>query len=140
MNTPLLISLLKLHEGLRLIPYNDIVGKLTIGYGHNLDDKPISKRAAEVMLEDDIQDAIEECERLPYWDALSDVRKCVIADMVFNMGMSRFNGFIRMNRALKIGNYTKAAYEMLDSKWAGQVGERAERLSIMMESDTIPVI
>ena len=141
MDTELLTDILKLHEGLRTTPYRDTVGKLTIGYGHNLDDKPLTKRQCERLLADDIADVIGQCAaKLDYWMELSEVRQAVVADMVFNMGMRRFNGFVRMHKALVQKKYSKAAHEMLDSKWSGQVGERAERLSIMMESDHVPEI
>ena len=49
-----MIGMLKRHEGLRLKPYQDTIGKLTIGYGRNLDDRGISKEEAEYLLRNDI--------------------------------------------------------------------------------------
>jgi len=129
----LLKDLLKKHEGLRLNMYKDTVGKCTIGYGHNLDDKDISLRAADVILEDDISDALAECRAVFSWFvALSDNRQAVVASMVFNMGLARFKGFKRAIAHIEAGYYDDAAREMLDSKWASQVGRRAEELAQIM--------
>jgi lysozyme len=53
--------------------------------------------------------------------------------MVFNMGMGRFQHFTRTIAFLEAGDYLKASVEMLDSKWAAQVSNRAIRLSHMMK-------
>ena len=133
----LLVTMLKKHEGFRGRPYQDSVGKTTIGYGHNLDDKPITMMQAERLLNDDIDDALSYCVTLEYWDDLSPIRRAVIADMMFNLGPKRFRGFVRMHNALVQGKYAKAAHEMMDSKWATQVGRRARVLSEMMREDAI---
>lgn len=120
------------HEGFRQFPYEDSVGKLTIGVGRNLDDKGLSESEVEILLSNDIADVLAECKTLSYWDHLDSVRKKVVADMVFNLGLPRFRGFIRTNRAISMGDWNTAAREMLDSRWARQVGPRAERLAKMM--------
>lgn len=53
-------ELLRINEGVRTAPYRCSAGKLTIGVGHNLDDKPISQRAVEVILEYDVNDVIND--------------------------------------------------------------------------------
>jgi lysozyme len=58
----------------------------------------------------------------------------VVIDMAFNVGVPRLTGFKKMWAALHCGDYAEAAKEMMDSKWARQVGRRAERLSSMMET------
>lgn len=125
-------ELLHLHEGFRRLPYEDSVGKLTIGVGHNLE-RPLSTRAIETILEDDINEAKGELDMLfPNWIQLSGARKNVLIDMMFNLGRPRFTKFSKFWEALKRNDYNAAAKEMLSSKWAGQVGERATRLSKMM--------
>lgn len=44
------------HEGLKLKPYRDTVGKLTIGAGRNLNDLGISEREAMFLLDNDIME------------------------------------------------------------------------------------
>lgn len=126
--------LVKRHEGLRLKPYQCTGGKTSIGWGRNLDDNGIRPDEAALMLRNDIEQATQEAKGLAYFNALDDVRQAVIIDMLFNLGLPRFLGFERMNIALERHNYTVAAIEMLDSRWAGQVGQRALRLSQMMKT------
>ncbi len=128
-----LIKLLITHEGLRLKPYRDTVGKLTIGVGRNLDDVGITEEEALYLLKNDIRRTINFLSAvLPFWYRLSETRKIALIDMCFNLGGRRFMGFRKMRRALEEGDYERAAEEMLDSKWAGQVGRRAEELAEMM--------
>lgn len=130
-----LIQRIKRHEGLRLSPYRDSQGNLTIGYGHNLDAKPISIRAAQVILEDDLRDAWVELQFVPheYWQHLNTRRKEVLVEMIFNMGVKGLMSFKRMLSALARADYEEAAREMLDSRWAQQVGSRAEELAQIMK-------
>lgn len=126
-------ELLIAHEGLRLKPYQDTVGKLTIGVGRNLDDKGISMHEAMLMLDHDIE-AVEDDldQRLPWWRGLTEVRQLVLADMCFNLGVHRLQGFRNTLAAIQAGDYEAAAAGMLASKWATQVGKRAHRLAKMM--------
>ena len=120
------------HEGLRLKPYKDSVGVLTIGYGHNLE-KGISKHIADKILDEDILEAEASLtEILPEWKKYGVGRQYALIDMMFNLGQTRFSGFKRLLAHIKSMNWDMAAAEMLDSKWAKQVGSRAEELAEMM--------
>lgn len=121
-------------EGERLDLYKDSVGIYTIGVGHNIEEKGVSKAVSRLMLKEDIQDVVDDCRRLPYWDSLDSVRQLVVADMVFNLGLSRFLKFVRLNKALAIQDYNLAAVEGKDSKWYKQVGRRAVKLMAAMVS------
>lgn len=121
-------------EGERLDLYKDSVGILTIGVGHNIQDRGISKAVSRVMLKEDIQDVVKDCRTLRYWNDLDSVRQLVVADMVFNLGLSRFLKFFRMNAALAIGDYNLAAAEGMDSKWYRQVGRRSKKLMTALVS------
>lgn len=121
------------YEGLRLKPYKCPAGKLTIGYGHNLEDNGITAEQAEQMLKQDMEYADLECyASIPEYGYLNDARKFVLLDMCFNMGINRLLTFKKMLAAIKNGYFDRAAYEMLDSKWAIQVGRRAAELSEIM--------
>ncbi|MDJ0789285.1 MAG: lysozyme [Myxococcota bacterium] len=121
-------------EGRRLFPYEDSVGKLTVGVGRNLDDRGLRESEVTFLLQNDIAEVLDECQRLPYWDELNEPRRMVVADMVFNLGFSRFLGFIKTNEALAKLDYHEAAKEMRDSRWFRQVGRRARKLVRMMQS------
>ena len=89
-------------EGIRLRPYTDAVGKLSIGCGRNLTDVGITTAEVEVLLEHDIDVAIAELDRTqPWWTRLDGVRQRVLVNMAFNMGMPRLLGFRRMWQALE---------------------------------------
>ena len=128
-----LIEMIKLNEGSvmedgRHMPYEDSVGKMTIAFGRNLTDQGVSDSEAESMLWNDVQEAIKELEdNLPFFNDLSEPRRNALIDMRFNMGLTRFMGFKKMLDAFERKEYGTAAHEALDSKWAGQVGSRAQR-------------
>lgn len=121
------------HEGMRRKPYRCTAGKLTIGVGRNLDDRGISPDEAMYMLANDIKDSRRELSAaFPWFDKLDEVRQAVLIDMCVNLGLSRLQGFRNTLALIGVGKYEAAAQEMLDSKWAEQVGRRAQRLSRMM--------
>lgn len=135
MNFDALKQQLKEDEGLRLRPYGDLKGKITIGYGHNLTDIGISIEMAEQLLEDDIDLTVQTLRlRWAPFDRLDDVRQGVLANMAFNLGVGGLMLFTKMLAACASGEYLTAAAEMLDSTWAAQVGPRAHRLAKMMET------
>jgi|SRR5690554_878162 len=119
-------------EGLRLKPYYDSVGKLTIGIGRNLDDNGISEAEALVMLRNDIANSQRELERFGWFRQLDSRRKDAILNMHFNLGLPRLLSFKKMIAALEQGKWDKAADEALNSRWAEQVGERAVRISLII--------
>lgn len=120
----------KKHEGLRLKPYRCTAGKLTIGYGRNLDDVGISKEEADELFLADWKQAEKELLKAVSWaDSMSKRRYYVLVEMVFNMGISRFLQFKKMIECCRTGDYDKAAEQALDSAWHKQVGKRAETLA-----------
>jgi lysozyme len=135
MNIERIKATLTKHEGLRLHMYKDSVGIYTIGVGHNLEDKGISERAAQVMLEDDIEDAITDLERnLSYFKDLPTLVKEALVNLCFNLGISRLLQFKKTLAYLKSGKYERAANEVLDSRYASQVGYRALEVAEMIRS------
>lgn len=133
MNRAALKEQLIVHEGLRLKPYQDTVGKATIGVGRNLDDRGISMHEAMLMLDHDIDDVEADLDRvMPWWRSLSEARQLVLADMCFNLGVARLTAFKNTLAAMKAGDYEAAADGMLASRWASQVGKRAQKLAKAM--------
>jgi len=126
---------LKRHEGYRQHPYEDSVGKLTVGYGRNLDDVGVSEVEADIMLKNDMDSAKATLTLyLPWAKRLSQARFDVLHNMAFNMGIGKLVGFVKMLSALRAGDFDKAADEMLDSLWAQQVGTRATELAAQMRN------
>lgn len=131
-----LIDDLTRDEGLRLKPYRDTVGKLTIGIGRNLDDVGITIDEAVVLLHGDIDRAVVDLDRaLPWWRALDEPSARALANMAFNLGLPRLLGFRRMLAALERGDHASAAAEALNSQWADQVGSRAHRIAALIRGD-----
>ena len=126
-----LIASVKTHEGLELKPYLDssAVGVLTIGYGRNLEDRGITKEEAEMLLLNDLAISTKEGESFGFFKDLTDSRQDVIIEMIFNLGLTRFKKFKKTIKAIENKDFASAADEMLNSKWAGQVGQRAITLS-----------
>lgn len=122
------------HEGLRLKPYQDSVGKLTIGIGRNLDDVGLTKQEALQLLANDIHQARTELFRCyPWAQTLNQTRQDALVNMVFNLGMPRFSLFRKMLAALQDADFDLAAKEMLDSRWAEQVQGRAHELADLIQ-------
>lgn len=128
-------NLLREHEGLRLRPYKDSLGYVTIGYGRCLDTKPLTIEEAEYLFQNDFNDALLEVKaNIPFFENLNYPRQVVLIDMCFNLGIKGLLGFKNTLRYIGEGNYEQAAKNMLKSKWATQVKNRAVTLSKMMET------
>jgi len=149
-------KMLMKHEGFRGMPYKCTAGKVTIGYGRNLDDVGLSEAEmvflgvdsievakaigvseyeAGVLLDNDIGNAIKGCRVLDVdFETLDNVRKDVLIDMMFNLGFGRLSKFKRTLQYIKERRFDDASVEMLCSKWAKQVHRRANELSKMMET------
>lgn len=135
----ILVRQLRLHEGERLRPYRCTAGKLTIGVGRNLDDRGITREESAMLLANDIAAVDAELvRRLPWVARLDDVRRRVLIDMGFNLGVPGLLEFRRTLGAVERGQYEQAAGMMLESRWASQVGSRAERLARMMATGKDP--
>jgi lysozyme len=127
------------HEGLRLKPYRCPAGKLTIGVGRNIEDRGITRGEALVMLKNDIAGASADVDSLldefgiRKWE-LNQAQLDALTNMAFNLGQKRLSGFKKMFAAIKDGNFDLAAAEILNSKYARDVGQRAVELANQMSS------
>lgn len=117
-------------EGLRLEPYRCPAGKLTIGFGHNLDDRPITMETAKYMLFEDVFVDTELVEDLV--GDLSDLPQVVVVILIamsFQLGFAGLLGFKKMLAKVKLRDWKGMRAEMLDSKWARvDSPERAARM------------
>lgn len=126
---------IKTHEGYRRKPYLCPAGKLTIGYGRNIEENGITEAEASFLLDNDIKISEAECRRAFRWfDNLDEIRRGVIVEMHLNMGLKRLKTFKKMLSACEKQDYELVAREMLNSLWARkQVGKRAETLANIMK-------
>jgi len=127
--------LIEQQEGRRKFPYTDTEGKLTIGIGRNLTDRGLSDCEINFLFANDLKIAEQDAIWVvgPLFYTLSAARKAVLIDMSLNLGRDRLSGFKNTLQAIRDGNYGQAAIGMRASKWAHQVGARAEVLAAMME-------
>lgn len=128
---------LKRHEGVRTMPYKCTANCLTTGVGHNLDTMPLTMRAIEVILEDDIEIAVKDLRRnLMFFDDLPGKVQEVLVNMAFNLGITRLMQFEKMLSAIADQRWDQAADEALDSRWARQVGNRSIELADVLRSQS----
>lgn len=122
-------------EGLRLKPYPDTVGKLTIGVGRNLDDVGISEAEAYALLDTDVKRADRTCLAIfgeSQWNRWSENRRCGWLNIALNLGHAGLLSFRNTLRAAIAENWDEVARHLRASKWYGQVGSRAERVIAMI--------
>lgn len=133
-------SLIASHEGLRLRVYLCPAGKLTIGYGRNLDERGITEEEARLLLANDITDFHAQLMgRLGgIFTRLDPVRQAVLIDMAFNLGINGLLKFKAMLTRLAAKDYAGAAEEMAASHWAAQVKGRALTLIAMTKTGEWP--
>ncbi|MDA9771433.1 glycoside hydrolase family protein [Emcibacteraceae bacterium] len=121
-----LIEQLKIHEGVKLKPYKCSAGKLTIGVGKNIQDNGITLEEAEYLLQNDIAEARSQLlNSFPWMGDFNDARISAMINFTFNVGIGTVKKFENTLSYMKSGEWDKAADEMMDSRWARQVGNRA---------------
>ena len=122
-------------EGLRLMPYKDTTGHVSIGYGRNLDGVGISLDEARAMLENDIDRAEDAVLKAFDWAAdLDPVRYGVLVMLCFNLGIRTLMTFQRTLQAMKDREWEQAALHLLNSKAASQTGQRYVRYARLLRT------
>ena len=132
-----LIEMIKEHEGVVPHAYQDSRGYWTIGVGRLIDEKlggGLSDSEIDYLLANDIKRCRKEAEEYSWFNKLNEPRQAVILSMLFNLGKPNFDKFKNMQAAMEEGDHMTASNEMLDSRWAGQIGRRAIEMSEMMQS------
>jgi lysozyme len=151
-NTAKLRAELVRDEGKRLVAYKDSVGLWTIGVGHLLGTAMrmdhITEEECTALLDADIRDAekvvwslVPESKQWSGADGpgYNEVRYRVLVNMAFNLGPTRLAGFKKFIISVNAKQWEQAADQMMQSKWATQVGARAGRLRDMMRTGKEPV-
>ena len=139
MNIDQLRDTLKIDEGVKYEIYNDHLGYPTFGIGHLVVESdeehgkpvgtPVSEDRVNSVFEKDVAIMIDEAKKIfPNLDELPEEAQQVIVNMTFNMGRPRLSQFKKFIAGVNARDWNKAAVEMMDSRWAKQVGARAERL------------
>ena len=151
-----LIAQLKRHEGFRAMPYRCTAGYLTIGYGRNIDNVPLSTDEWRVIkansLDELVSKGIAEPEaesllilevqrlhkvlgqKIKWFAELDEVRQAVLINMAFNLGVTGLLKFKNTLTLIRDKAYIKAGHAMLKSLWASQVKGRADELALQMQT------
>ena len=139
MNIDNLREQLKIDEGVKYEIYNDHLGYATFGIGHLVvegDEEhgkpigtPVSEERVNSVFDSDVATYVTEAKKVfPNLDTLPGEAQEVIVNMCFNMGAPRLSKFKKFIGGVNAGDWNTAAVEMMDSRWAKQVGVRADRL------------
>jgi len=131
---------LKIDEGVVYEIYHDHLGYPTFGVGHLIlksdvehgqrQGTAISEERVRECFEQDLDISISECEALfkDNWKEYPGELQEVLVNMMFNLGRTRLSKFKKFIKAINEGDWKTASIEMMDSRWADQVGPRAKRL------------
>ena len=147
MNIDQLRKELERDEGVKYEVYHDHLGYPTFGIGHLItDDDPecgasvgteVSSDRVQEAFEADVETVLSDCERLyVQFEHLPEEVKLIVANMMFNMGLTRLSKFKGMKRGVDARDWNQAADEMVDSRWYSQVTNRANRLVERMRQIT----
>lgn len=128
------IEQVKRHEGFRRHPYYCTAKKFTIGYGRNLDDVGITEEEAGELLKNDITECQAGVNKNISVDLCNPARVGVLVNMAYNLGLKGLMAFSKMIAKVEKGDFNGAAEEMLDSRWAQQVPNRAQSLALQMQT------
>lgn len=133
-----LLSRLEEHEGFRAHAYQDSLGFWTVGFGRCIDKRRCSgltKEEARYLLLNDVRRVMDELdERLPWWSDLDEVRRDVLIEMGYQLGVRGLTGFKGTLRAVRAGRWDDASRGMLQSLWAKQTPKRASKLAELMRT------
>ena len=134
---PAMVSLTEQQEAFKPKPYRDSRGFWTVGFGTNLD-AGITREQAEALMRCQLDANEQALLAFPWFAGLNPVRRGVIENMAYNMGVSDVLGFEDMVAAIEAKDWPEAARQMRASKWAVQVGDRAKVLATIMETGVMP--
>lgn len=155
---PIILSIVDrvtLHEGYKTQVYNDSLGIPTVGVGFNLTRKDapqllkkiganiekiksgsskLTDAQVKMLLHHNLTQAKSDCLKIiENFKSLPEPVQGVLVEMSFALGINRFLGFKRFLLNIENRKFKTAASELLGSKWATQVGNRAKTLAKILQ-------
>ena len=125
-----LLKAVKLSEGFRDRVYKDTLGIDTIGYGFAIKDLVLDEDISEMILRRKLDSLIDRAnKRFKFLKDLPIKAQDVIYEMCYQMGISGVSKFKKTLLYLENREFKMASKEMLDSRWARQTPNRANKLS-----------
>jgi GH24 family phage-related lysozyme (muramidase) len=140
------MDLVKEHEGERFVPYEDTEGNWTVGYGHLLGgpdwsgdkNKVYTKTEIDKFFDEDWGSHAKAARDIPGFEDLDSTQQGALEELSFNMGPAWYKGFPKMMAAMERGDTGEAVKELLNSNWAGQVGEgRRDSITGRLQGPTL---
>jgi lysozyme len=135
------------HEGVRNRPYKDSLGLWTVGVGHLIGDgktlppemnREFSNEEVMAMFEKDYAHHRSAAMNIPGFDKLDGRGQGALTDLTFNMGPSWISKWPKLKKQLEEGDTKSAAQNLEQSKWYGQVGNRAPTIvSLLRDSSKV---
>ena len=127
------------HEGYVTEIYLDTEHLPTFGIGHLVTEQdieygwpvgtPVTDERILQVFHDDVEVSYTDaCTLFLNFSSLPENVQRVCINMAFNLGLPRLRGFKKFLKAMEEGDFQTASVEMMDSRWATQVGDRAKRL------------
>lgn len=132
----LAVARLKSEEGFRSTAYRDSAGHLTIGFGFNVD-AGISEFAAAALLAAQVSERETVLLNYPWYATCDPVRRSVLLDVAFNLGVTGLLKFHDMILAIGRQDWADARAELLDSKAARQLPQRYKLLADLLFTGAI---
>ena len=138
-----LTEMLRRHEGVESHAYLCSQNFMTIGVGRNVDAGDdgrarglgLSDDEIDYLLENDIGRVTKELNNEYKWFSdLDKVRQDAMIDISFNLGQTRLRAFKNALAAMAANDWEEAADQFMDSRWSGQVGNRAKELTEMIRT------
>ncbi|MEK6591552.1 MAG: hypothetical protein AABZ67_00585 [Pseudomonadota bacterium] len=145
-------DLIKLHEGFRGYIYDDatgeklgpgdrIKGNPTFGWGFALSVNPATQGECGILLAIRLSGAANDAALAVGREAFKTIapaRQAALADMAYQMGRQRLEGFNLMLDAIRRGDWDRARDEALASRWARQTPARARAVADMLLTGNWP--
>jgi len=130
---------IKKEEGFRMETYHCTEGHLTGGYGHKMlegEEAPKDHAGWLKLFERDFAKAVSGADEvLKECPAdISETARNLVVEMVYQMGQFGVSKFKGMLKAISEKDYKQASVEMLDSRWAKQTPNRANRMAERMSN------
>lgn len=131
---------LRIHEGVRKHVYLCSAGYETIGVGRNIAESGLGLSDDEIdyLLQNDIKRCYKELLVFPWFIDLDSVRQDAMVNLCFNLGITTLKKFGNALASMEVAAYSDAAEHFLDSRWARQVGNRAQEVAHMIRTGEYP--
>ena len=138
--------IIKISEGWQPKPYYCTAGLPTIGYGRVVGAKntPLpnittTREKEQAFLDQRIQEIVRQLStRFPKaWTNCNDARKAILISMCYQLGFAGLSAFRKMWAAIEANDFPLACKEMLDSRWAKQTPNRANRHISQMRTGVV---